>query len=82
MIERNECLEFLNKRVGIGVKHLTIPDRLFFYYGKLLKVNYDSVKIKIPEGYKLIFLSDIIEIKLVPYTGEGVQQEHGLGGAQ
>jgi len=60
-MDRSECQEFLLKTVAIGVPHQT-EIRPFYYYGKLLEVTKQDVKIKTTNGYKLILLDDIIEI--------------------
>lgn len=62
MIESNECMEFLNQRVGIGVANFR-NGGLFYYYGELLEVTNQYVKIKMDTGYKQVNLDEIIEIK-------------------
>jgi len=62
MIESNECDEFLNQRVGIGVANFE-NGGIFFYYGQLLEVTNEYAKIKMDTGYKQIPLDEIIEIK-------------------
>jgi len=62
MIESKECNEFLDQRVGIGVTNFE-NGGIFYYYGILLEVTDQYVKIKMDIGYKQINLEDIIEIK-------------------
>jgi len=62
MIESNECSEFLNERVGVGVNNF-LNGGLFYYYGQLLEVTEEYVKIRMSTGYKQIQLDEIIEIK-------------------
>ena len=62
MIDSNECMEFLNHRVGIGVTNFE-NGGIFYYYGQLLEVTDEYVKIKMDIGYKQIRLDEIIEIK-------------------
>lgn len=68
MIERNDCKEFLGERVGIGVANF-ITGGIFYYYGTLLEVTENFVKIKMKTGYKQINLADILEIKIAPGRG-------------
>jgi len=63
MIESNECKEFLNKRVGVGVTNFE-NGGVFYYYGTLLEVADQYVKLKMSIGYKQINLEEIIEIKI------------------
>jgi hypothetical protein len=64
MIVSKECNEFKGKYVGIGIQDIHVPGKLFFYYGTLIDIDNKSVKIKLNNGYKQIFLDDIEEIKL------------------
>jgi len=64
MIESSECKEFLFRRVGVGLPHLSDSTKIFYYYGTLLSVTTEYVKIKMRNGYKQIPLEEIIEIKL------------------
>jgi len=63
MIESSECKEFLNQRVGVGVTNF-LNGGIFFYYGELLEVTNQYVKIKMDIGYKQINLVEIVEIKM------------------
>jgi len=62
LIESDECNEFLNERVGVGVANFE-NGGIFYYYGILLEVTTQYVKIKMDIGYKQINLEEIIEIK-------------------
>lgn len=62
MIDRNECEEFLNQRVGIGVTNF-LNGGVFFHYGHLLEVTDEYAKIRMDVGYKQIRLDEIIEIR-------------------
>jgi len=64
MIDSKECSEFRGKYVGVGIKDIHIPGKLFFYYGTLIDIDEKTVKIRLSNGYKQIFLDDIEEIKL------------------
>lgn len=68
MIEKNECTEFLNEHVGIGIKNFYHADGgLFYYYGTLLQVTEEYAKLKLDKGlgYKQIDLDEIVEIKVM-----------------
>jgi len=64
MITSSECSEFIGKRVAVGVTDF-IHGGTFYYYGSLIDVTDDYVKLKMSIGYKQVFLKEIIEIKLV-----------------
>jgi len=68
MITCKECNDLLGEYVGIGVKNFH-TDGIFFYYGDLLEVNSDYLKIKMTIGYKQIELSEIVEIKIARREG-------------
>mgnify|MGYP006288758669 CR=1 FL=1 len=59
-----DCIIFLDRVVSIGVRHQIMPDRLFYYYGKLTDVTIDAVKIQMTHGIKIIPMREILEIKL------------------
>jgi len=62
--ERNECIKYLNRRIGVGVRHIIDNERLFFYYGHLIEVYDCELKLKLPNGIKIIPFSEIFEIRL------------------
>lgn len=62
MIESSECEEFLNQRVGVGVSNF-LNGGIFFYYGYLMEVTEQYIKLRMDTGYKQINLDEIIEIK-------------------
>lgn len=62
IITRGECSEFLNKHIGVGIPDFK-GNGVFFYYGTLLEVTDQYVKLKMDVGYKQINLDEIIEIK-------------------
>jgi len=62
MITCSECKEFLNERVGIGTTNFR-NGGLFYYYGQLLEVTDQYIKIRMSIGYKQINLDEIVEIK-------------------
>ncbi len=64
MIEVIEIEPFLDKYVGIGIPHDIIPDKLFFYFGKLRYVDSTEVKIETFNGFKIIPLQKIMDIHL------------------
>ena len=63
MITSSECSEFISERVAVGVVDF-VHNGNFYYYGRLLEVTDEYVKIKMNVGYKQIFLKEIVEIKL------------------
>ena len=63
MITCSECSEFIGKRVAVGVTDF-VQGGNFYYYGVLLEVTDEYVKIRMNIGYKQILLSEIIEIKM------------------
>lgn len=62
MITKNECLEFLNEFVSVGIPHATEP-RNFFYSGVLLEVTDYYIKLKTRNGYKEIPYNELKEIR-------------------
>ena len=62
MIERSEIERFLNKRIAVGIPHNIISGRLFFYFGILKYVDDLEVKIETNNGYKIIPLTNILDI--------------------
>ena len=62
MITCRECKEFLNERVGVAISNF-VNGGLFYYYGKLLEVTEQYVKLKMDIGYKQINIDEIQEIK-------------------
>jgi hypothetical protein len=64
MIVYEEIRPFLGEFVDVGVAHRFIPGRLFWFYGKLIQINNDYVKLKIREGFKLVAIDDIQQIHL------------------
>jgi len=61
-MNRNDCEEFLNEFVTVAVPHI-ILDRPFFITGILKEVTDRYLKLKIKDGYKQIFIDDILEIR-------------------
>ena len=62
MIEKIELEIFLQKKVAIGVGHDIIQGRLFFYFGRLIHISQDDVKLKTKNGFKIIPIGEIRDI--------------------
>ena len=61
-MEKKECMECLTDLVDVGTKHLFL-DRPFFLKGIVLEITDQYLKLKLSDGYKIIPLEDIIEIR-------------------
>lgn len=61
-MERQECLEFLNEYVDVGTPHMFL-DRPFFIKGIVLEITEQYLKLKMSDGYKMLPLENIIEIR-------------------
>jgi len=45
-----ELHRYLDRDVVVAVPHFFIPDKLFFYHGRVLNVDDDSITIKTKKG--------------------------------
>ena len=62
MIDCSEIEPFLHKYIAVGVPHDIIPGKLFFYFGYLKYVDSLEVKIETNNGFKIIPISNIMDI--------------------
>lgn len=62
-IEYEDCLRYKNKTISVGVQHEVSPDKLFYFYGKLIDVTADAIKLQMTNGIRIIPLSQILELK-------------------
>ena len=66
MIKKEEIELFLHRYVAIGTPHSVIDGKLFFYYGTLIYVDSEELKLETRNGYKivpLILIKDIHETR-------------------
>ena len=61
-MKAENCREYLNKRVGVGVPHWVIPDKLFYYFGELVAVKDEYVIIQDVKGLRQIEIRNIRQI--------------------
>ena len=59
-----EILPFINENVGVGIPHWE-EDRLFYYYGTIIKVTETYIILHIPNGIKEIEINKIKQIFLI-----------------
>jgi hypothetical protein len=63
MIDSNDIYEFLNKKVDIGIPHINYPDHPFFISGIIKEIYDKNLKLQTKKGFRIIQLSEIIEIR-------------------
>lgn len=64
MLSKDICLTFLLKAVDVAVPNFIDTDRLFFHRGILTEVTDDDITLKFSDGFKIIPIEKIIEIRL------------------
>ena len=62
MIDSKEIEPFLDEYVAVGVPHDIIPNKLFFYFGKLKYVDSEEVQMELKNGFKIIPIENIRDI--------------------
>lgn len=62
MLTKENLEPFLNRNVSIGVSHLFMQDRLFFYYGCLTQVTETEILLQTKIGFKRIPLDQILDV--------------------
>ena len=62
-MDRKDFEVFLYQTCDIGVPHLVMPGRLFFLKGIVIEVDDEFLRLKLENGFKLIRLSEIREIR-------------------
>jgi len=62
MLKKENIENYLNKNISVGVPHLVIDDRLFFFYGILINVSETEITIKTKNGYKIIPIEQIQDL--------------------
>jgi len=62
MLKKEELELFLGKHIAIGVPHIVDSDRLFYYYGTLIYVDYRQIKLETKNGFKLVPIDLIQDI--------------------
>lgn len=66
IITENDCKRFWGKRVGIAVDNWgsnRSQKKLFWYFGNLIEISDGALKISTKDGFRMVDLSDIKEIK-------------------
>ena len=64
MLTKEQIETFLGEFVSVGVQHLILDDKLFFYYGTLIKVDEQVLTQKTTTGYKLVPLAQVLDIHI------------------
>ena len=62
MLKKEQIELFLGEFVSVGVPHLVVDDKLFFYYGRIIKVDENEVTLQTRSGYKIIPVAQIQDI--------------------
>jgi hypothetical protein len=62
MLNKKIIDSFLNKSVSVGVPHIILPDRLFFYYGRLHEVTGSSITLETKQGFKIVPIEQIKDL--------------------
>jgi len=62
MLSKEEIELFLDKNVSIGVPHSIMEGQLFFYYGRLIYVDFDEIKLETKNGFKIVPIKMIQDI--------------------
>ena len=61
-MKAENCREYLNKQIGVGIPHWVISGKLFFYFGELVEVKDKYVIIRDAKGLRQIEISNIRQI--------------------
>jgi len=62
MLEKEYIEAFIEKNVSVGVPHLILDNRLFFYYGILKSVTRNEITLQTKNGFKIIQIEEIKDI--------------------
>lgn len=62
MLNKDEILLFLGELISVGVQHTVLPDRLFFYYGILIKVDENVLTLRTNDGFKIVPIEQVLDI--------------------
>lgn len=63
MIGTAELLQYTDRNVKVAVPHLFDPQRLFWYYGKLITIYEHEIILKQAEKLKAIAIKHILAIE-------------------
>ncbi|MCJ7571817.1 MAG: hypothetical protein MUO82_08075 [Candidatus Thermoplasmatota archaeon] len=62
MLNKEEILLFLGELISVGVQHTVLPERLFFYYGVLIKVDENALTLRTNDGFKIVPIEQVLDI--------------------
>jgi len=64
MLSKDEIEHFLNKPVSVGVPHVVMEGQLFFYYGRLIYVDSEEIKLETKKGFRVVPIEQIKSLQI------------------
>jgi hypothetical protein len=62
MLTKEQIVLFLGDFISVGVQHSIIPDKLFFYYGVLIKCDEEEITLRTKDGFKIVKIEQVLDI--------------------